>query len=430
MSEAGSRAKPRKKRRIIAASLVAALVVGLGGLGIWQWSLESSATNAYAQADAALREANGDRNRAAAELNSLRADAMAAHAKAVQIASAIDPALLETPTVAADLTEAATSLATAASLEQGDDGQPALPEAVLLTRVPTQAAPEGRDAKVSAATRLAADKGARSRDADALERQIDGIEEAASNVERLELELVKSAYAKGSATQLPELASQEAKDGFAAAVAGLKSPDQSADLVPLLQGYRDALAAAIASGEEAARRQDPDSAGPTYINGILIANKTYALPSWWGDGLTAETVAAFNAMSAEAAGSGHNLYISSGFRSYASQAAIYNSLVAQVGVAGADRDTARPGHSEHQTGLTVDLNCICEGFGYQADGQWVAANAHRFGFIVRYPQGKENVTGYIWEPWHLRYLGVDTATAVYNSGVSLEEFLGITSSYG
>ena len=75
----------------------------------------------------------------------------------------------------------------------------------------------------------------------------------------------------------------------AAAVAGLKSPDQSADLVPLLQGYRDALAAAIASGEEAARRQDPDSAGPTYINGILIANKTYALPSWWGDGLTAET---------------------------------------------------------------------------------------------------------------------------------------------
>ena len=91
MTEAGSRAKPRKKRRIIAASLVAALVVGLGGLGIWQWSLESSATNAYAQADAALREANGDRNRAAAELNSLRADAMAAHAKAVQIASAPSP---------------------------------------------------------------------------------------------------------------------------------------------------------------------------------------------------------------------------------------------------------------------------------------------------------------------------------------------------
>ena len=83
MTEAGSRAKPRKKRRITAASLVAALVVGLGGLGIWQWSLESSATNEYAQADAALREANGDRNRAAAELNSLRADAMAAHAKAV-----------------------------------------------------------------------------------------------------------------------------------------------------------------------------------------------------------------------------------------------------------------------------------------------------------------------------------------------------------
>jgi LAS superfamily LD-carboxypeptidase LdcB len=185
----------------------------------------------------------------------------------------------------------------------------------------------------------------------------------------------------------------------------------------------------VASTEVAARNQDPASIEPTYINGILIANKTYPLPSWWGDGLTGETVAAFDAMQAEAAGQGHSLYISSGFRSYASQASIYNSLVAQVGVAGADRDTARPGHSEHQTGLTVDLNCICEGFGYQADGQWVAANAHRFGFIVRYPQGKEPVTGYIWEPWHLRYLGVENATAVYNSGLSLEEYLGITSSY-
>ncbi len=430
MTQAGSRAKSHKKRRIVAASVVAVLAVGLAGLGVWQWSLESSATSAYAQADAALRGANGDRNRAAAELNGLRADAMAAHAKAVQIAAAIDPALLEAPTIAADLTEAATVLAETAELERTEAGDLRLPAAVIATRVPTQVEPDGREAKHAEVLRLTADKNGFRGEETKLTMQIEGIEEAMSAVERFELELAKSAYTKASATQLPELASQESKDGFAAAVAGLKSPTKNADLVLLLQGYRDALAAVIASGEEAARKQDPDSAGPTYINGILIANKTYALPSWWGDGLTAETLSAFDAMQAEAARQGHNLYISSGFRSYASQAAIYNSLVAQVGVAGADRDTARPGHSEHQTGLTVDLNCICEGFGYQADGQWVAANAHRFGFIVRYPQGKEHVTGYIWEPWHLRYLGVDTATAVYNSGSTLEEFLGITSSYG
>lgn len=429
MSQGVLRAKPRKKQRIVAASLVGALVLGLGGFGAWQWARESSAIDAYEQADSELRKANGDRNRAAAELNSVRAEALAAHGQGVQVASAIDSALLETPALAADLTEAAADLAAAASLVQGEGGALTLPAAAVPTRVPTQSEPDGREAKLAAAKLLASEQSELSQDAADFEKQIEGVEDAMDAVERLELELAKSAHAKGSATQLPELASQESKDGFAAAVAGLKSPAKSADLVPLLQGYRDALAAAIASGEEAARARDPESAGPTYINGILIANKTYALPSWWGDGLTAETVAAFDAMSAEAAGSGHNLYISSGFRSYASQAAIYNSLVAQVGVAGADRDTARPGHSEHQTGLTIDLNCICEGFGYQADGQWVAANAHRFGFIVRYPQGKEHVTGYIWEPWHLRYLGVETATAVYNSGSTLEEFLGITSSY-
>jgi LAS superfamily LD-carboxypeptidase LdcB len=108
---------------------------------------------------------------------------------------------------------------------------------------------------------------------------------------------------------------------------------------------------------------------------------------------------------------------------------VYNSYASRDGSAAADRYSARPGHSEHQSGLAFDLNTITEAFGYTPEGQWVAANAHRFGFIVRYPQGKEGSTGYIWEPWHLRYLGVDTATAVYNSGLSLEEYLGITSVY-
>lgn len=420
-----------KKQRVIGGSVVAALVLGLAGVGVWRWNEESRATAAYEQADSELRQANGDRNRAAQELNAARADALAAYTTAGAITGVADPALLETPTLREDLAAASTDLAAAAELAANEAGALAVPAAVVATRVPKTVVPTERESRISTAEKLKADAEARTREARELSKQVSDIAEAEAAVEKLELALIGSAYAKGAATELPEQATQESKDAYAAAVAALNAPAEGADYAALLRGYQDAYAGVIASTEAAAQSQA--SAGgiqPTYINGILIANKTYALPEWWGDGITGETRAAFDAMSAEAAAYGHDLYISSGFRSYAAQASIYNSLVAQVGVAGADRDTARPGHSEHQTGLTVDLNCICENFGYQADGQWVAANAHRFGFIVRYPPGKEHVTGYIWEPWHLRYLGVENATAVYNSGLTLEEFLGITSSYG
>lgn len=415
-----------KKQRVIGGSVVAVLVLGLAGFGIWQWNEASGATAVYEQSDDELRQANGDRNSAAKELNAARANALAAHTTAGSIVAAADPAMLETPTLRDELTAANTLLAETAGLAANESGAFAVPEAVAGTRVPKTAAPEGREAKISAAKQLTIDAKARTREARELSTQVSDIVKAEEAVEALEIALIGSAHAKGAAIELPEQASQESKDAFTGAVAALQAPTEGADFVALLQGYQDAYAAVIASTEAAAQAGGIE---PTYINGILIANKTYALPEWWGDGITAETLAAFEAMSAEAAASGHDLYISSGFRSYATQASIYNSLVAQVGVAGADRDTARPGHSEHQTGLTVDLNCICEGFGHQADGQWVAANAHRFGFIVRYPPGKEHVTGYIWEPWHLRYLGVENATAVYNSGLTLEEYLGITSSY-
>ena len=137
-----------------------------------------------------------------------------------------------------------------------------------------------------------------------------------------------------------------------------------------------------------------------------------------------------DAMAAEAASLGLNLYISSGFRSYWSQESIYNRYVNADGQAAADRYSARPGHSEHQSGLTFDLNSIDESFAYTAEGEWVRDNAHRFGFVIRYPPGKEAITGYIWEPWHLRYLGVAVATELYSTGLTLEEYLGVTSQYG
>ena len=170
--------------------------------------------------------------------------------------------------------------------------------------------------------------------------------------------------------------------------------------------------------------------GRTYVDGILIANKTYSLPEGYNPGgLLPECEEAFALMKKDAAGLGLNIYISSGFRSYASQKSIYNRYVSKDGRALADTYSARPGHSEHQTGLSIDLNTITQSFGRTKEGKWVATNCHKYGFIIRYPQGKAHITGYRFEPWHLRYVGVDTATKIAQSGLCLEEYYGITSVY-
>lgn len=168
---------------------------------------------------------------------------------------------------------------------------------------------------------------------------------------------------------------------------------------------------------------------PTYIDGILIANKTYALPSNYAPGTDEEALSAFNEMQKAAYQDGCNIYISSGYRSYERQVEIYNRYVNQDGKEAADTYSSRPGHSEHQTGLTFDLNSIDISFADTPEGAWIAENCYKYGFIIRYPEGKEDITGYMYEPWHIRYLGVEKATEVYESGLCLEEFLGITSSY-
>lgn len=167
----------------------------------------------------------------------------------------------------------------------------------------------------------------------------------------------------------------------------------------------------------------------TYIDGILVVNKTYALPADYNPGVNADAQAAFDRMQADAAEEGLNIYISSGFRSYDYQAGLYQRYVDKDGKAEADRYSARAGHSEHQTGLAFDLNSIEESFANTKEGKWVNQNCHKYGFIIRYPSDKEAITGYKWEPWHIRYLGEETAQAVYDSGLCLEEYLGITSEY-
>jgi len=165
--------------------------------------------------------------------------------------------------------------------------------------------------------------------------------------------------------------------------------------------------------------------GITYVDGVLIANKKYSLPSNYNPGVNSEAYNQLVSMQNEASSLGHNLPLVSGFRSYWDQNYIYNNYVKNYGVEQTDTFSARPGHSEHQTGLAFDIGAIDDDMGEWPSGIWLAENAHRYGFIIRYPKEKQHITGYKYEPWHVRYLGVALATKVYNSGLTLEEYLGI-----
>lgn len=131
---------------------------------------------------------------------------------------------------------------------------------------------------------------------------------------------------------------------------------------------------------------------------------------------------------AAAAEAGHSVRIISAYRDYDTQVALYNSYVARDGQAAADTYSARPGHSEHQTGLVIDLDdhgdCyLAACFGETPAGTWLAEHASAYGFLVRYPAGKEAVTGFTPEPWHFRYVGTElTEQMALVGSTTLEEF--------
>ena len=177
--------------------------------------------------------------------------------------------------------------------------------------------------------------------------------------------------------------------------------------------------------------------GITYIDGVLIANKTYSLPSSYAPGLQASITNAFNNMKSDASKLGYAFYIGSGYRSYWDQNIIYNNYVSWDGQVNADTYSARPGHSEHQSGLAIDVcdsnvgACISSGFDSTEQAKWINDNCYKYGLIIRYPKGKDNITGYMYESWHLRYVGVELATKLYHDGewTTLEEYYGIDSKY-
>lgn len=162
-----------------------------------------------------------------------------------------------------------------------------------------------------------------------------------------------------------------------------------------------------------------------YVKGVLVVNKKYSLPSNYNPGTNQEALQAFNDMKAAASQNGISLWIVSGFRSYQTQTSIYNRNVGLYGEETANTFSAKPGQSEHQTGLAFDINSTKWSFAETKEAQWLAEHCHEYGFIIRYPQGKQDITGYVYEPWHIRYVGKSLAPKIKESGLCLEEYLGI-----
>lgn len=182
----------------------------------------------------------------------------------------------------------------------------------------------------------------------------------------------------------------------------------------------------------------------------VVVNKRFALPADYAPAdltvpkvplrvpgnesmqLRREAAGALERMFKAAANQDLDLMLSSGYRPYSYQVGLYNSYVKSQGQAAADTFSARPGHSEHQTGLAADIEGTdrkCEllaCFAATPQGQWLAANSYKYGFIIRYPKGLEAITGYEAEPWHIRYVGVGLSKEMHAQNVkTLEQFFGV-----
>lgn len=174
---------------------------------------------------------------------------------------------------------------------------------------------------------------------------------------------------------------------------------------------------------------------PFEVNGIIVVNKKHPLPKSYNPGENPEARAMINKLIADAQAQGLDVSNNtSSFRSYSTQAGLYQNYVRLHGKEQADRFSARPGYSEHQSGLAFDL-IDNEGQLLGAEGttaaskkaaQWVAKNSANYGFIVRYKEEFESKTGYMAEAWHLRYVGKDTAEDIAKKNITLEEYLNVS----
>ena len=138
--------------------------------------------------------------------------------------------------------------------------------------------------------------------------------------------------------------------------------------------------------------------------------------------LTKDTYAKYVEMAEAAKKDGITLKVLSSYRTEDYQDSLYNNSVRRNGKVYADNYSARAGHSEHQTGLAVDINSTEGVFAYTSEFKWLQQHAHKYGFIMRYPKGKEWITGYAYEPWHYRFVGNEAAMRIYEEGITYEEY--------
>lgn len=143
--------------------------------------------------------------------------------------------------------------------------------------------------------------------------------------------------------------------------------------------------------------------------------------------LRSDVIPAVESLFAAAKAAGFDLMVASGYRSYELQQTYFTGYSGQYGEEAANKFSARPGQSEHQTGLSLDISLVSREcyldtcFGKTPAGQWLAAHAYEYGFILRYPEDKTTITKYQYEPWHFRYVGKDLAAALHASGLTLDE---------
>ncbi|WLD91742.1 D-alanyl-D-alanine carboxypeptidase family protein [Alkalihalobacillus sp. AL-G] len=202
------------------------------------------------------------------------------------------------------------------------------------------------------------------------------------------------------------------------------------------------------------QEQKPTENSPKIVDNpdsiLVLVNKKYHLPESYTPNdlveapvqfpfeqdlpkrnLRAEAAAALDQLFSDANSHGLNLYAQSGYRSYDRQEAIFAYNVDRYGSKEkANQVSAEPGESEHQTGLAIDVTSpaidyhLVQSFDQTEEGQWVLNHAHDYGFIIRYPKGKSSITGYNYEPWHLRYVGKKAANYIHSKQITLEEYLG------
>lgn len=165
-----------------------------------------------------------------------------------------------------------------------------------------------------------------------------------------------------------------------------------------------------------------------YLPSDYVPNNLTELSSKFTDSnklLVYEAKEAFEKMATKAKEDGYNLRVISAYRSYEYQTTLYDNYVKKDGVDKADKYSARPGHSEHQTGLVIDIDNIStnyENFESTEEFKWMMDNSYKYGFILRYPEGKENITGYDYESWHYRYVGEKIANFIVSNNLTFDEY--------